>query len=138
MAFQYLTNVDLEQAKREYAELLLKNGLAAPSEHISVSESAGRVTASAVYAHICAPHYAASAMDGIALRASLTFGATETTPAVLTKDDFTVVDTGDPVPEDCDAVVMVEDVIYQSDGSVKLAEPLIAPAGKSAGYSLLL
>ena len=123
MAFQYLTNVDLEQAKREYAELLLKNGLAAPSEHISVSESAGRVTASAVYAHICSPHYAASAMDGIALRASLTFGATETTPAVLTKDDFTVVDTGDPVPEDCDAVVMVEDVIYQSDGSVKLYAP---------------
>ena len=33
---------------------------------------------------------------------------------------FTVVDTGDPLPKDCDAVVMIEDVIYNDDGSAKL------------------
>ena len=35
-------------------------------------------------------------MDGIALDARLTYGATETTPVFLTKDRYSVVDTGDP------------------------------------------
>ena len=59
-------------------------------------------------------------MDGIALAARVTFGASETTPVTLTSDQFTVVDTGDPIPDGCDAVVMVEDVIKQDDGTVKL------------------
>ena len=37
------------------------------TEKVAVYESCGRVTAEAVYAAICAPHYAASAMDGIAV-----------------------------------------------------------------------
>lgn len=120
MAFQYLTNTPLEQAKQEYIQTLLDNGFAAPAETIPVQDACGRVTAGSVYAHICAPHYPASAMDGIALAARLTFGASETTPVTLTPDQFIVVDTGDPVPEGCDAVVMVEDVIRQKDGTVKL------------------
>ena len=59
-------------------------------------------------------------MDGIALRAKDTFGATETTPVRLTKEQFIVVDTGDLMPEGCDAVVMIEDVVWEEDGSVRL------------------
>ena len=120
MAFQYLTNTPLEQAKREYVQTLLDNGFAAPAETVPVQNACGRVTAGRVYAHICAPHYLASAMDGIALAARHTFGASETTPVTLTPDQFFVVDTGDPIPEGCDAVVMIEDVIYQEDGAVRL------------------
>jgi len=120
MAFQYLTNVPLQQARQEYTRKLLDNGFAAPAETIPVQEACGRYTAGAVYASICAPHYPASAMDGIALAAKVTFGASETTPVTLTADQFTVVDTGDPIPDGCDAVVMVEDVIRQDDGTVKL------------------
>lgn len=120
MTFQYLTNIPLEQAVDEYREILVNHGFGSRQERISVMESCGRITSHAVYAHICAPHYHASAMDGIALRAKDTFGATETTPVYLTPEQFTVVDTGDLLPENCDAVVMIEDVVWEEDGSVRL------------------
>lgn len=120
MAFQYLTNTPIEQASKDYLEMLLSEGFNAGSETIPVSDACGRTTAGPVYATICAPHYPASAMDGIALDAKLTYGAGETTPVTLTSDKFIVVDTGDPIPDGCDAVIMIEDVIYQDDGSVKL------------------
>ncbi|MDO4983924.1 MAG: molybdopterin biosynthesis protein, partial [Eubacteriales bacterium] len=116
----YLTNVPLEKARNDYIEELVKNGFGARSELISVMNACGRITAKAVYAHICAPHYAASAMDGIAVDAKNTFGATDTTPVTLTGDKFTVVDTGDPIPEGCDAVIMVEDIVRNDDESVTL------------------
>ena len=81
-------------------------------------QSAGRVTARAVYATLCAPHYPACAMDGIAVAAADTFGATETTPVTLEPHQFTVVDTGDPLPEGKDAVVMIEDVLWEGEKAV--------------------
>ncbi len=120
MSFNYLTNVPLKEAKENYLKQLKSSGFAAGVESISSPDCTGRVSAKAVYAKISAPHYTASAMDGIALRADVTYGATATTPVILEKDQFTVVDTGDPVPEDCNAVVMIEDVIWEDDGRVKL------------------
>lgn len=120
MAFQYLTNVPLEQARKEYLELLIDNGMGGTPERIRVQDACGRTTACAVYARICAPHYHASAMDGIAVDAASTFGATQTTPAILAPGQYTVVDTGDPLPEGCDAVIMIEDVVREEDGSVRL------------------
>ena len=117
MGFAYLTNVPLEQARREYLELLEHQGF---EPVIPVYESCGRVTAEAVYAHICAPHYTASAMDGVAVCARDTFGATETTPVTLHPEQFTVLDTGDPVPEGRDAVIMVEDLVKNEDGSITI------------------
>ncbi len=123
MAFHYLTNVALDKARDEYIALLKENGFAPKTETIPVTHSCGRITAKAVYAHICAPHYPASAMDGIAVTAADTFGAGETSPVTLEEAQFTVVDTGDPIPEGRDAVVMIEDVVRQSDGRVKLFAP---------------
>ena len=123
MAFQYLTNIPLEQARSAYREALRRQGFGPAAETVPVRDACGRVTAGPVYARICAPHYPASAMDGIALAAKSTFGASETTPVTLTEGEFTVVDTGDPIPEGCDAVVMIEDVIRQEDGTVRLYAP---------------
>ncbi len=123
MAFQYLTNVPLQQAKAEYTQALAERGFASEAETIPVQQANGRITAQAVYAHICAPHYPASAMDGIALAAKDSFGATETTPITLQQEQFTVVDTGDPIPEGCDAVIMVEDIVYNEDGSLRIYAP---------------
>lgn len=120
MAFQYLTNIPLAQAKEEYLQLLISQGLQSQTETIPVFEACGRVTSEAVYAHICAPHYHASAMDGIAVVANTTFGATETTPVCLGPDQYIVVDTGDPLPENCDAVIMVEDIVKEKEGSVRI------------------
>ena len=120
MGFQYLTNVSLAKAKEDYVNLLNKNGYHHKVEIIPVFEACGRVTAKAVYANICAPHYAASAMDGVAVNAKDTFGATETTPVTLQAGQFVVLDTGDPIPENCDAVIMVEDIVKNDDGTITI------------------
>ena len=120
MGFEYLTNVSLETAREDYVNLMIAQGFAPRTETIPVYEACGRVTAKAVYAHICAPHYAASAMDGVAVSAKDTFGATETTPINLKEDRFTVLDTGDPIPDGCDAVIMVEDIVKNEDGTITI------------------
>lgn len=120
MGFEYLTNVPLAKAKEEYLHLLESQGFTPETEVIPVQESCGRVTAQAIYAHICAPHYAASAMDGVAVNARDTFGATETTPICLKADQYTVLDTGDPIPEGCDAVIMVEDIVKNEDKTITI------------------
>ncbi|MBR0353183.1 MAG: molybdopterin biosynthesis protein [Oscillospiraceae bacterium] len=120
MGFSYLTNVPLEQARAEYLTKLLEKGFSAENETVPVSGACGRITSRAVYAKSNAPHYAASAMDGIAIAARDSFGATETTPVTLPPDRFTQVDTGDPVPAGCDAVIMAEDLVFSEDGAVTL------------------
>lgn len=118
MPFTYLTNVPLDQAVRDYPVWLAEGGFCPKTEIIPAAQSAGRVTAHAVYATLCAPHYPACAMDGIAVAAADTFGATETTPVTLEPTQFTIVDTGDPLPEGKDAVVMIEDVLWEGESAV--------------------
>ena len=122
MGFEYLTNIPLTKAREDYLKLLETNGFGTKTEVIPVWDACGRVTAHAVYAHICAPHYAASAMDGVVVNAKDTFGATETTPVTLTAEQYIVVDTGDPVPETKDAVIMVEEVVKNEDGTITIHE----------------
>ena len=120
MGFEYLTNVPLAKAREDYVKMMESYGFGPKTEVIPVWDACGRVTAHAVYAHICAPHYAASAMDGVAVNAKDTFGATETTPITLQPGQFTVLDTGDPIPDGCDAVIMVEDIVKNEDGSITI------------------
>jgi putative molybdopterin biosynthesis protein len=58
-------------------------------------------------------------MDGIAVRAADTVGASDTAPVLLDPDAYVVVDTGDPLPDGFDAVVMREEVHYE-DGRAEL------------------
>ena len=123
MAFTYLTNVALDQARKDYLNALAGQGFQARTERVRVQDAFGRITANAVYAHINAPHYACSAMDGIALYARESFGATDTTPVTLQKGQFTEVDTGDPLPVGSDAVIMIEEIVKNDDGSVTIHAP---------------
>lgn len=120
MQHNYLTNIPLTRAVEDYLAFLKRAGMRPRRESVPVQEALGRVTSEAVYAKLCAPHYNASAMDGIALDASLTFSATETTPVRILSGQFVHVDTGDPLPEGCDAVVMIEDVVEAGDQDVLL------------------
>ena len=72
MAFQYLTNTPLAQAQQEYLAKLISQGMEPPVEQVPIAAACGRITAEAIYAHICAPHYHASAMDGICISATAT------------------------------------------------------------------
>ena len=82
-------------------------------EEVAVADAVGRVTAEPVWAARSSPAYDAAAMDGIAVRAAETAGASETSPLLLER--FAVVDTGDEVPEGFDAVVMREHVHHTGD-----------------------
>ncbi len=120
MKHNYLDNIPLSEAKEKFFSLISKTLDCLKSEEVETFLSAGRVTKNALYAKICSPHYNASAMDGISVKAKDTYGASENTPVVLSKEQYTVVDTGDPIPDSHDAVVMVEDVFEDEKGNVTL------------------
>ena len=88
-----------------------------PAARVPVQEAAGLVTAGPIWAVRSSPPFDAAGMDGIAVRAADTLGASETTPVWLPADAYDVVDTGDPMPEGRDAVVMREHVHYQGDAA---------------------
>ena len=83
-----------------------------PAERVALEDAAGLVTAEPVWATRSSPPFDAAGMDGIAVRAADTLGASETSPVCLLPEAFDVVDTGDPMPEGRDAVVMREHVHY--------------------------
>ncbi len=114
--YEYLSNTPLNEAQRTYLAFLNERGLTSRTETVAVYDALGRISARAVYARLSSPHYTACAMDGIALAGKKTFGATESTPVLLHENDFVRVDTGDPLPEHCDAVIMIEDCVESDDG----------------------
>jgi len=82
-----------------------------PAESIPVARAHGRVTAAAVWARISSPHYHAVAMDGYAVRAQTVAGASPQRLIHLKlNEQARYVNTGDPLPEGCDAVIPQEDV----------------------------
>ncbi|NWF52914.1 MAG: molybdopterin biosynthesis protein [Nitrospirae bacterium] len=82
-----------------------------PSEIIHVKDSLGRVTAEAIIAKISSPFYHSSSMDGYAVKFVDTFGASETNPKRLKIGEEAIyMDTGDPMPDGFNAVIMIEDV----------------------------
>jgi molybdopterin biosynthesis enzyme/molybdate-binding protein len=78
------------------------------AETVPVRQALGRILAAPVHARQSVPAYHAAAMDGIAVKASQTFGALPESPVFLPKDKAGMVDTGDPLPEGADAVVAIE------------------------------
>ncbi|MGI6225066.1 MAG: molybdopterin biosynthesis protein [Peptococcales bacterium] len=117
----YLDNVPLEKAQ----EILLeKFKLFHYTETIKTQNALGRVLANSVFAKRSMPAFHASAMDGIAVDSKKTVGADEQKPIVLEiEKDFTVVDTGDPIPEGLDAVIMVEDIQWLNEKEVEILAP---------------
>ncbi|RMH00389.1 MAG: molybdopterin biosynthesis protein [Chloroflexi bacterium] len=117
----YLEDVPLDEAWAAFVKALQEVGLwqPLPAEEVLVAEANGRILAAPVWARLSSPHYHASAMDGYAVRARDTQGATETSPVVLELVAATevepqaarpaaAVNTGHPLPVWANAVVMVE------------------------------
>ncbi|MGH3794656.1 MAG: molybdopterin biosynthesis protein [Pseudonocardiaceae bacterium] len=95
------------------------------TERLGLAEAIGRVTAEPVWARRSSPAFDSAGMDGIAVYAADTVGASETAPVTLT--DFDLVDTGDPMPEGRDAVVMREHVQWTGDGAQRPELAAAAP-----------
>src|SRR5215469_10778285 len=91
-----------------------------PAITVPVTDAGGLVTAAPIWAVRSSPPFDAAGMDGIAVRSADTLGTSETTPTWLPPDAYDVVDTGDPMPEGRDAVVMREHVHYDDAGQAEL------------------
>lgn len=121
MGYAYMQNTEIGKALGSYSKEISAHCIFPGYEEIDVRDALGGYTAKAVFANISSPHYNACAMDGIAICAKDTFGATDTTPVFLKENEnFIRVDTGEPLPQDFDAVVMIEEVIELGEGVIKL------------------
>ena len=98
-------------------------------EEIDAVDALGRVLAEPAVAALSSPNYHAAAMDGIAIEASVSYGAGEESPKCLIPGkDAHWINTGHVMPEGTNAVIMIEhlNVISKRNGS---------EAEKSAGNS---
>jgi len=93
----------------DHALSVMKSSFSAPqrTEQVPIMESVGRVVVTPVYASYSVPEVPLSAMDGIAVSSRNTIGASETAPVTL--ESFARVNTGNIVPPEFDAVIMIED-----------------------------
>ena len=119
----YLNMKTLKQARQILFE---RFSLSQPllKETISVPDAVGRVLAEPVFAVISSPNFHLAAMDGIAVTAATTFGASETRPKELIMDtDAFYINTGHEMPENTNAVIMIEHVNEIGKGRVEIEAP---------------
>ncbi|MEJ2364266.1 MAG: molybdopterin-binding protein, partial [Deltaproteobacteria bacterium] len=81
------------------------------AETVATGDAAGRVCAAPVFARFSSPTFHSAAMDGISVRAERTFGARPESPLELRiGTEARWINTGQPMPGDADAVIMVENI----------------------------
>jgi molybdenum cofactor synthesis domain-containing protein len=114
---------------------------------VRLEDGAGRVAAADVTSPIDVPPFARSAMDGYAVVAATTAGASRSSPSRLrlldriytgqpsavtvTPGACAEIATGAPLPAGADAVVMVEDTAKHADHDIDIFSP--AAAGQNIG-----
>jgi putative molybdopterin biosynthesis protein len=129
---RYLKKTPLTEARELFLSTVDPSRLAA--EEIAIDDALDRITAGPIFAKISSPHYHASAMDGICVRAEDTFGATEFVGTKLGLADsdspaaaaFQYVDTGNALPAWANAVIMIEKVHEIDATTVEIFES-VAP-----------
>src|SRR5690349_9251432 len=113
-----------------------------PAEQVSLAQAGGRVLTAPIAARAALPGFDRSSVDGYAVRARDTFGASEGIPAYLRvtgtvrmgaqADDEVVgqstvaIPTGGMLPPGADAVVMIEHTQEAMAGTVEVVRP-VAP-----------
>jgi molybdopterin molybdotransferase len=121
---------------------MLKSIRPLPPERISITSACGRRLASDIFASEPVPHFARATMDGYAVRARDTFGASESLPALLeiagevgmgeapmmavAPGKAVAVPTGAMLPEGSDSVVMVEYTLAVDNTTIEVTRP-VAP-----------
>lgn len=140
----FTSTISLDEARRRL------NDAVRPIERIErvrLDDAAGRVAAADVASPIDVPPFARSAMDGYAVIASDTEGASRDHPVrlrqldriftgtvstqVVTRGTCAEIATGAPLPAGADAVVMVEESAKADAGAIDIFAP--AAAGQNIG-----
>ncbi len=119
----YLDMKSLEEAQQIMFEAFDQHVM--DTEIIDVTSAGGRVMAEPAIAAISSPNFHAAAMDGIAVRASDTFGACEDSPVTLTVGETAFyVNTGHVMPDSCNAVIMIEHLNIIDDQKIEIEAPV--------------
>jgi molybdopterin molybdotransferase len=121
---------------------IIRQLLPLPSESVPLHAAADRVLAAPIRAPEAVPHFDRAVMDGYAVHARDTFGASETLPALLeSSGEITMgeiptqplragialaIPTGGMLPEGADAVVMVEYTQTLDEQTIEVTRP-VAP-----------
>jgi putative molybdopterin biosynthesis protein len=119
----YLRMKSLEEAREIF---LSRFDLSAPAgtEEVATAAARGRVTAAPVIARRSSPAAHQAAMDGFAVAAALTFGATPEAPRRLALGrEAHAINTGHLMPPGTDAVIMVEQVPDPEADPITLEAP---------------
>jgi putative molybdopterin biosynthesis protein len=119
----YLKMKSVKDARQKIFDLFSPKP-ASSGELIAVTKSVGRVLAQPVFARLSSPGFHAAAMDGAAVRAKETFGASELNPKILkTGSQAVFVNTGNILPANTDAVIMIEDIQIQDENHIQIEAP---------------
>ena len=130
----------VEEAKKALDAAL--EAVPRPAEVVGITDALGRVLAASVVSSEPLPDFARSSMDGYAVRAADTYGATDAIPAYLrltgevamgefpavsvARGEAVRISTGGMLPEGADAVVMLEHT--QALGEVEVEVEVVRPA----------
>ena len=110
-------------------------------EFVPLEDAVGRITARPLFTQYSVPEAHLAAMDGIAVVSADTRGASEQHPVTLTRSAR--VNTGNVVPPEYDAVIMIEDVHLETDNRATIrraAAPWqhVRPAGEDIAESEMI
>ena len=119
----YLTKVPLDKAKERFFQTIKWDRLR-KIEVIPTKDAMGYVTASPIRAKFSSPPFNSAAMDGIAVKAEDTYTASDTHPIRLRiGTDALYIDTGMTIPDDYNAVIMIEDIVEVESGAIEIYAP---------------
>ncbi len=148
---QFLEVVSADDAQTRFARHLDLSPLAA--ESVSLAMSLGRVLAENVAAPLDVPPFDRSGVDGFALRAADTAGASDARPRrlrlnaevivcghapriAIAPGTATAIATGGVVPRGADAVVMIEHTeLVENAGAPEIELRRVAPPGQFVAYA---
>ncbi|MEN6440436.1 MAG: molybdopterin biosynthesis protein [Syntrophobacter sp.] len=115
----YLQMKTLGEARAIWADRIA--ALRTAEETLPTASGLGRTTSRPIAAERSVPHYHGSAMDGFAVSARNTFGASDMNPLTLEIGSAAFpVDTGDALPPATDAVIMIEQVEQVSESEIEI------------------
>ena len=118
----YLEMISLEAAKAVLFEKF--PGKITLKENVPVEDSVDRILAEPVIAKVNSPGFHAAAMDGIAVKAEKTYGASQAKPLQLKAGtDATYINTGHVLPDGYDAVIMIENVNVMPNDNFEIEAP---------------
>jgi len=148
---QFLEVIDRDEAERRWRASL--DLCALPAESVALEDALGRVLAEDVRAEVDVPGFDRSNMDGFAVRAEDTYGATEIAPVSLrlnsesiptgvapklevSSKTATSIATGGMMPRGADSVLPVEFTDLQGDSIVARRERVPGAAVSFAGTDI--